>query len=356
MEILVSAGMIIFAIAFFYVYFLASAILFCDAPVSLIGALFSFFCLCPIGRHKIHIGREMKYRWADCISEVNPLYVAGFFRKSASDKNILSNLKGKFYCETALCGIWAIAFICKICTIYMNANIWKICDYVFGGCFAVAEVVWCYYALYYKWYYNEAFRYTEGPDHIWKPFSNIAEYSRNPQFASSYYFYYRVPFEEIKNKIEQECTSQQYIFAGAYSKKEVHSIIYWKKTEKSVEILQLGQMQKYSEENMQILNEFFAHFWKQELSAEKQKVKVIAILCIENANRELRRHLLSLCYVDQKDGEQGRYRLPVVILHQEEPQVQILPLYSKRRGKKEYDEMKEEVSSILGLSTTREEE
>ena len=43
MEILVSVGMIIFAIAFFYVYFLASAILFCDAPVSLIGALFSFF-------------------------------------------------------------------------------------------------------------------------------------------------------------------------------------------------------------------------------------------------------------------------------------------------------------------------
>lgn len=251
MEILVSVGMIIFAIAFFYVYFLASAILFCDAPVSLIGALFSFFCLCPIGRHKIHIGREMKYRWADCISEVNPLYVAGFFRKNASDKNILSNLKGKFYCETALYGIWAIAFICKI---YMNANIWKICDYIFGGCFVVVEVVWCYYALYYKWYYNEAFRYTEGPDHIWKPFSNIAEYSRNPQFASSYY-YYRVPFEEIKNKIEQECTSQQYIFAGAYSKKEVHSIIYWKKTEKSVEILQLGQMQKYSEENMQILND-----------------------------------------------------------------------------------------------------
>lgn len=35
MEILVSVGMIIFAIAFFYVYFLASAILFCDAPVSL---------------------------------------------------------------------------------------------------------------------------------------------------------------------------------------------------------------------------------------------------------------------------------------------------------------------------------
>ncbi len=69
----------------------------------------------------------------------------------------------------------------------------------------------------------------------------------------------------------------------------------------------------------------------------------------QNANRELRRHLLSLCYVDQKDGEQGRYRFPVVILHQEEPQVQILPLYSKWRGKKEYDEMKEEVSSILGF-------
>lgn len=46
MEILVSVGMIIFAIAFFYVYFLASAILFCDAPVSLIGALFhSFVCV-----------------------------------------------------------------------------------------------------------------------------------------------------------------------------------------------------------------------------------------------------------------------------------------------------------------------
>lgn len=45
MEILVSVGMIIFAIAFLCI-FLASAILFCDAPVSLIGALFhSFVCV-----------------------------------------------------------------------------------------------------------------------------------------------------------------------------------------------------------------------------------------------------------------------------------------------------------------------
>lgn len=355
MEILASVGMIIFVIVFCNLYIRVPVILFYDALFPLIVALFSLFCLFPIGRHKMHIGRQMKYRWADIRSEVNPLYVAGFFRKSASDKNILSNLKGKFYCEIALCGIWVAAFICKIYTVYMNADAWKICEYILGGCFAIVDVIWCYYTLYYKWYYNKAFRYTENPDYIWKPFSNIAEYSRNSQFASLYY-YYRVPFEEIKNKTEQECASRQYIFAGAYSKKEVHSIIYWKKTKKSVEILQLGQMQKYSEENMQILNEFFTHFWKQELSVEKEKVKVIEILCIESANRELRRHLLSQCYVDQKDGEQGRYRLPVVILHSEEPQVQILPLYSKRRGKKEYDEMKKEVSSILGLSTTREEE
>lgn len=117
-EILVIIVIIILARIFVNLYIRVPVMLFYDSPIPLIIALFSLFCLCPIGRHKIHIGRQRRYRWADIRSEVNPLYVAGFFRKSASDKNILSNLKGKFYCEIALCGIWVAAFICKMYTVY----------------------------------------------------------------------------------------------------------------------------------------------------------------------------------------------------------------------------------------------
>ena len=118
MEILVAIVIITLIRIFVNLYIRVSAMLFYDSPIPLIIAIFSLFCLFPIGRHKLYIERERKYRWADIRSEINPLYVAGFFRKSASDKNILSNLKGKFYCEIALCGIWVAAFICKMYTVY----------------------------------------------------------------------------------------------------------------------------------------------------------------------------------------------------------------------------------------------
>lgn len=236
----------------------------------------------------------------------------------------------------------------------MNADVWKICEYIFCGCFAIVEAVWCYYALYYKWYYNEAFRYTEGPDHIWKPFSNVAEYSVGI-YRSSYYYhipFYHIPFEEIEPKIEQECAWRQYTLVGEYRKQDVRSVICWRKTEKYVEILQLGQMDVYSEENMQTLNEFFADFWKKNKTPgmDENKIKLIAVLCLEKTNRALRKRLLSDCYVDQKDDEHGRYRLITIALHAEEPQLLFVPLYSKLRGEKEYDEMTKEICDILDLS------
>lgn len=165
-----------------------------------------------------------------------------------------------------------------------------------------------------------------------------------------------MPFEKIGNELKKSCIKCQYILDAEYSKKDVKSAIYWKKTEKSVEVLQLGRMSAYSEENMQVLNGFFSDFWKKNPGLGQNKIKLIAILCIENENRELRKRLLSYGHVDQKDGEQGRYRLPVIVLHSDEPQLQILPLYSKRRGAKEYDEMKKEICTLLDLSENRPEE
>ena len=357
MEILEAMGMLILGIFFCSIYIGLPSIIFYDDStiIPLISALFSLFCLFPIGRHRIHIGRQMKYKWADLRSEINPLYAAGYFRKSASDKNVLSNLKGKFYCEVLLCGMWIISCICRIYTIYMDKNDWKTCAYILCVGFTIVDVIWCYYALYYKWYYNEAFRYTESQNHIWKPFSNIAEHSKEWRQCTDFY-YYSMSFEEIESEIKRSCMQRQYILDTEYSRKDVKSAIYWKRTEKSVEILQIGQMHVYSEENMQILNEVFSDFWKKNLGIDQNKVKLIAVLCIENGNRELRKRLLSDSYVDQKDCNQGRYRLPVIVLHSDEPQLQILPLYSKRRGAKEYEEMKKEIYTILDLSKNRPEE
>lgn len=351
----VEIGELMAKVIFYLLYLMVSIELFYinnnNIWLILVG-IFSIYCLPCLGDNKLNtFSRDSYiYLWSNESDMTNPLYQKGYFRKSKI--RFFSKLRGRFLCECAFCSIW---FMRLIYVIFRERISFTNVNMIFAVMLTAGEIVWIIQQSYYKREYNLAFRYTEDINHIWQPFSNMAQYCRY-SYQNPHLYYYAVSFEKIGQKLKKKCSLQQYIFDAEYSKKDVKSAIYWKRTEKTVEVLQLGQMPIYSEENMQILNEFFSSFWKKNPEIDKNKIKLMTILCMEKGNGELRKHLLSRGHVDQKDDAQGRYRLPVIVLHSDEPQLQILPLYSKRRGAKEYDEMKKEIRTLLDLSKKRPEE
>lgn len=311
-----------------------------------LSAVFSHFCIMPWGRHCMYTPRERRYRWADEINITNPLYVGGHFRKSASEKNVFSKVKGCFYCEMLICGIWIFVILCEGCFIGNVRPI--ILDWIYAFLFIVADAGWFGFRIYYKWYYCERFRYTENREHIWKPFSNISQHKQwgDDGYETQYYMQY----EKIQLRLKKECPKHKYILGGTYSQDMVQSDIYWRKTKNGADIFQIACFPQYAEQNMELLNEFFADMWKRNIKEENCKAKITFLLCIEEHNSLLRRRILENPYVDQKAGKYGRYRLPVILTYSENYLLNILPLYSKHRGKKEYDEMKKELYEILDLS------
>lgn len=61
-----------------------------------LAAVFSHVCIMPWGRHCMYTPRDRRYRWADEINSMNPLYAGGHFRKNASEKVFFQNVKEIF--------------------------------------------------------------------------------------------------------------------------------------------------------------------------------------------------------------------------------------------------------------------
>lgn len=236
---------------------------------------------------------------------------------------------------------------CELC--YIGKFKPSILDWMYACFFVATDVGWLGFAIYYRWYYCERFRYTENRAHIWKPFSNISQY-KNTWSRDSYETQYYMPYEKIQLRLKEECIKHKYVLGGTYSQDMVRSEIYWRRTKSRTDIFQIAYFPQYSEKNMELLNDFFAEMWKNNIKEENLKAKITFLLCIEMKNASLRRRIFENPYVDQKTGKHGRYRLPVILTYSENYKLDILPLYSKHRGKKEYDEMKKELYDILDLS------
>ena len=291
------------------------------------------------------------YVWAAKASYYNPLYVKGCFRKFSQKSYFWSELKGLYYCQLIMAAIMIVIWGYIICfkeippVFYSNTGIITI-----GIMSWILFVVWLGFHVYYRWCYNEAFRYTQNEEEIWQPYSYIAKYhgwSKYQPFRNKYYIRYK----RMRENLKMSCPVNEYQYVGSYEmgNHEDESDIYIKHMRNEIRIFQLIHVQKYMEDTTKQLNEIFSDFWKTYIgnNSRVENASILFVLCVEEYSKELKKRLLSVCSVDQK---KGRNRVAAVMTYYGKPSLTILDSYGMVRGKKKYRELRAEMLTLLGMS------
>lgn len=317
----------------------------------IIVTAFSILCLLP-GSGNIK-ERGSRYEWANLLDDRNPLFAKGYFRRNVSGKTICSKLRGNYYCECTLLGLYAISALYRlycIHTMYPQGKVSVLAiDWILGILFITAEFTWFFFYFYHKRYYRMAFRYTEGKTGIWEPFSNIVTYNHWHMDHNIMKHYY-VTYEKMLSVLEKNCVIRNYCFCGSEVLQEeaIHTSFWMKKLQKEIKIFQVAHIEQYSEENMQLLNEAFAVFWKKYIGERysEMEVSVIYLICIDEYNTLFRKRIMNIYSVDQ--GKK-RYRLPAFLVYSERSLLYIPDNYSRFRGKEKYDENLRELYQLLEI-------
>ena len=313
-----------------------------------VGFLATDFILLP-GLSKV--SDRNHYVWATKASYYNPLYVKGYFRKFSQKSYFWSELKGLYYCQLIMAAIMIVIWGYIICfkeippVFYSNTGIITI-----GIMSWILFVVWLGFHVYYRWCYNEAFRYTQNEEEIWQPYSYIAKYhgwSKYQPFRNKYYIRYK----RMRENLKMSCPVNEYQYVGSYEmgNHEDESDIYIKHMRNEIRIFQLIHVQEYTEDTMKQLNDIFSDFWKTYIGNNSRagNASILFLLCVEEYSKELKKRLLSVCSVDQK---KGRNRVAAVITYYGKPSLTILDSYGMVRGKKKYRELRAEMLALLGMS------
>ena len=322
-----------------------------------IASIFSVVCLMP-GAGKIK-ERGQRYEWADFLDERNPLFVQGHFRKNVSKKTIRSKLKGNYYCECVLLLLYVISALYRLYCVYILYPLGRMSvpaiDWILGMLFIVAEVAWFFFYFYYQRCYRSAFRYTEGRNGIWQPFSNIVTYSHWHMDHDIMKHYY-VAYEKMLSVLEKNCVIRNYCFccSEVLQEEAIHTSFWMKKLQKEIKIFQVAHIEQYSEENMQLLNDVFAKFWKKYMGDKysETEISVIYVICIDEYNTLFRKRIMNIYSVVQ--GKK-RYRLPAFLVYSERSLLYIPDNYSRFRGKEKYDENLRELYQLLEIKNYRSE-
>ena len=350
-------------IIFFNVGVLAR-IWFEDEVVLLIGYLLANFIILP---RSGFIEEQNRYLEADRKTDFNPLYVSGHFRKRTENPVYWSNLKGIFYCQLImliLMGmVWGIFLLIYVIPSFYYSDLIGKLLFIFyrffesntimiimGIIFWELFFVWLGFHIYYRWCYNEAFRYTRNAEGIWQPYSYIAKYhgwSKYQPFRNKYYIRYK----RMRENLKMSCPVNEYQYVGSYEmgNHEDELDIYIKHMRNEIRIFQLIHVQKYMEDTTKQLNEIFSDFWKTYIgnNSRVENASILFVLCVEEYSKELKKRLLSVCSVDQK---KGRNRVAAVMTYYGKPSLTILDSYGMVRGKKKYRELRAEMLTLLGMS------
>lgn len=323
----------------------------------IIVTAFSILCLLP-GSGNIK-ERGYRYEWADLFDDRNPLFAKGYFRKNVSGKTICSKLKGNYYCECILLGLYAISALYRLYCIHIIYPQGKVSvlaiDWILGILFITAEFTWFFFNFYYKRYYRMAFRYIEGRTGIWEPFSNIVTHSHWHMDRDIMKHYY-VSYEKMQFNLEKNCAVKNYHFCDSIfmQEEDIHTSFWVKQTEEEIKIFQIAHIDQYSEENMQLLNTAFARFWKKHINNKypEKEISVIYLVCIDEYNTLFRKRIMNIYSVDQ--GKR-RYRLPAFLVYSEKSLLYIPDNYSRFRGKEKYDENLRELYQLLEIKNHKRE-
>lgn len=291
------------------------------------------------------------YVWADSWNAHNPLYNKGYFRKNTGNTSLWANVKGLYYCQIALViveiPIWGCLLYYKKIPLFFYKK--GVIIFV-GSLFWIIFLVWFGFRVFYAWSYNESFRYTE-ENGIWKPFSHITKYcglADYRPFRCSYF----ISKEKIRTNLRKSCQKNGYQFVDSIDMNGEFSDSYLRVKDGELQIFQVIQMSRYTEEKMERQNEIFANLWKNKIwqRYKTENISFSFLLCVEVVNEELEHCLLNIQTVDQK---KGRNRLVAVLKFDEEteyPILEVLDKYGIWRGKRKYCEMREDFLKLMGLN------
>ncbi len=291
------------------------------------------------------------YVWAAKASYYNPLYVKGCFRKFSKKSYFWSELKGLYYCQLLMTAIMLVIWGYIICfkeippVFYSNTGIITI-----GIMSWILFAVWLGFHVYYRWCYNEAFRYTRNEEGIWQPYSYIAKRHGWGAYRPFDNYYY-IRYKRMQENLRMSCPANGYQYVDSYGvgNQEDESDFYVKYMRNEIRIFQLIHVQEYTEDTMKQLNEIFSDFWKTYIgdNDRAENASILFLLCVEEYSKELEKRLLSVCSVDQK---KGRNRVAAVMTYYGKPSLTILDSYGMVRGKKKYRELRTELLTLLGMS------
>ena len=352
------------AVIIFFNMATLAGIWFGDDFVWLIGYLLANFIILP---QTGFIEERNRYLEADRKTDFNPLYVSGHFRKRTENPVYWSNLKGIFYCQLIMLilmgmvwGIFLLIYVIpsfyysdligKLLLIFYrffkSNTIMIVMGIIFWGLF----LVWLGFHIYYRWCYNEAFRYTRNEEGIWQPYSYIAKRHGWGAYRPFDNYYY-IRYKRMQENLRMSCPANGYQYVDSYEieNREGESDLYVKYMRNAIRIFQLIHVREYTENTMKQLNEIFSDFWKTYIgnNNKAEKASVLFLLCVEEYSKELEKRLLSVCSVDQK---KGRNRVAAVMTYYGKPSLTILDSYGMVRGKKKYRELRGEMLTLLGMS------
>ncbi|MDO4274781.1 MAG: hypothetical protein Q4D16_14020 [Eubacteriales bacterium] len=308
------------------------------------AAAFSFtICWLPFDRYnKLEGFKEY--------NNTNPLYVRGFLIKKSPKSKLLCKLKGIYYCQIISAILMCCVFI-YLGYYYLNGfqRIFHL-EIIFTICFTILFIARLFFQSYYLWCYHEAYRYSQNKNGIWTPFSFIFK-GNGGDILKSFSCNYHIDFEKIMETVKESCKTNNYTFSESYKIDDKAELSFFTRHfSNKLDVLSLVHVDMLEIEHWDKFNEIFGVYWKCFVKEkyEFEEARFTFLLCIDNQCKQLRRIDIGHS-IDQK---KGRYRLPAVLSYYDNDTLTINSNCSRRRGQKQYNEMREELLSILKVPET----
>lgn len=299
------------------------------------------------------------YGLADQRSLINPLYIKGSFKKRASRIQFVADLQGLYYCQILTAVFIVLALIYKLIykeNILMIRGItWLEIEIFLSVGLVGTMLAGMGIKQYYRWYFDEAYRYTQNKKGTWMPF----RYACRPYSTLIYkpfYCNYYLDVDTVKERLYQSCSQNGYGFVRRYDASNMpdlpgikEAVFFTRQTSEGMDIFELIHVERFTKKHTDILDSIFVVFWESyvKMVRDKGQVCFTYLLCVDEPSEELENKYLDCCSVDQK---KGRYRLPAVLVWTGRPGLHIPANRKKSHGGTEYSRMRKELLSLLDLS------
>ncbi|MDC7290462.1 hypothetical protein NXH76_21980 [Blautia schinkii] len=331
-----------------FIYFmyiaLPAIVLFLGLKLGVLGAIAALSCtIC-------WIPFESYSRPEGCneYNNTNPLYVRGLLRKNPSKNNILCNLKGIYYCQIMSASLLVCAFV-YLGYFYLYGFQWWYyrLEITLAICFIGLLLIRLFLQVYYLWCYNTDYRYAQNKNGIWMPFNFV--FKALNRIQNPFSCNYHVNYEKIQENLKESCKEKGYNFTERYITDDGSELIFFTKhTLGRLDVFSLIHVDKLEVEHWDKFNGIFEIYWKDYVKERYtfDEARFTFLLCVEKRCKQLKK--MGIRYgIDQK---KGRFRLPAVLSYYDNDTLTINQNYSGVRGSEQYNEMRKELLSMLGIS------